>query len=71
MAELKIKISEKDRKVLEELAQENATDPETLVHSQISRLIKTYRGKGLTPDLKKHLAASIRENLNLLKRLAR
>jgi len=37
----------------------------------ITHLIKTYQGKGLTPDLKKHLAASIRENLNLLKRLAR
>lgn len=71
MVELKIKISEKDRKVLEELAQENATDPETLVYTQITHLIKTYQGKGLTPDLNKHLAASIRENLDLLKRLAR
>ena len=70
MPELKIKISEKDRKILEELARENATDPETLVHSQISHLVKTYKGKGLTPGLKKHLAASIKENLNLLKRLS-
>lgn len=71
MAELKIKISEKDHKILRELARENETDPETLIHIQISRLIKTYKGKGLTPGLKKHLTESIKENLNLLKRLAR
>ena len=70
MAELKIKLSEKDQKALEELARDHATDPETLIHTQLVHLIRTYRGKGLTPGLKKHLNASIKENINLLKRLA-
>ncbi len=70
MAELKIKLSEKDQKALEELARDNATDPETFIHAQLVHLIRTYRGKGLTRGMKKHLNASIKENLNLLKRLA-
>jgi len=70
MAELKIKLSDKDQKALEELARDNATDPETFIHAQLVHLIRTYRGKGLTPGMKKHLNASIKENLNLLKRLA-
>lgn len=70
MAELKIKLSDKDQKALEELARDNATDPETFIHAQLVHLIRTYRGKGLTPGMNKHLNASIKENLNLLKRLA-
>ncbi|MBI5194641.1 MAG: hypothetical protein HZA08_14580 [Nitrospirae bacterium] len=70
MTELKIKLTEEDQKALEDLARENATDPETLVHTQIVHFIRTYQGKGLTPELKQHLAASIKENMNLLKRLA-
>ncbi|MBI5192701.1 MAG: hypothetical protein HZA08_04575 [Nitrospirae bacterium] len=70
MAELKIKLSDKDQKALEELARDNATDPETFIHAQLVHLIRAYRGKGLTPGMKKHLNASIKENLNLLKRLA-
>ena len=70
MALLKIEISEEERKILEELARENATDTETLVHAQLTYLIKTYQGKGLTPGIREHIEASIKENLNLLKRLA-
>ncbi|MBI5194628.1 MAG: hypothetical protein HZA08_14515 [Nitrospirae bacterium] len=70
MTELKIKLTEDDQNALEALARENATDPETLVYTQIVHLIRTYQGKGLTQVLKQHLTASIKENMNLLKRLA-
>ena len=55
---------------LERMAQENDTDPTTLVRTQVERLVITYQGGRLTSGLEEHLADSIDEHRSLLHKLA-
>ena len=71
MKSLKIELPDEQYKALERLAQENESEPAALIQAQVANLVKTYQGKGLTPEFKVHLRASIEENQHLLKRLAR
>lgn len=71
MKSLKIELPDDQYKALERLAHENGAEPEVLIQAQVTNLVKTYEGKGLTPELKKHLKASIEENRHLLERLAK
>jgi hypothetical protein len=70
MGTLNIALTDEETRALEELAREHAVDPATLVRAQVVRLLEAYRGKAVTPDLARHVGASIEENLGLLKRLA-
>ncbi len=55
---------------LERIAQENETDPTSLVRTQVERLVVTYHEGQLTPGLEEHLAISINEHRSLLQKLA-
>jgi hypothetical protein len=57
---------------LEEIAKANGLSAaEGLLSQEVDRLIRSYRGPGLTPGLQQHLNASIEQNRGLLERLAR
>ena len=56
--------------VLERMAQENKTDPTSLVRAQVERLVVSYQAGRLTPGLVEHLDASIDEHRSLLHKLA-
>ena len=71
MKSLKIELPDEQFKALQRLAQENGSVPEALIVAQVANLVKVYEGKGLTPELRKHLKASIEENRHLLERLAK
>jgi hypothetical protein len=70
MRTLHIELTDEVYQTLNRLAQENETEPATLLRIQIERLAATYKGAGLTAGLRKHLAASIQEHHSLLQRLA-
>jgi hypothetical protein len=70
MRTLEIELPDEVYQAISRLAQENATEPATLLRVQIERLAASYQGAGLTPGVRKHLAASIQAHRPLLQRLA-
>lgn len=70
MRTIQIELNDEVYRALDRLARENGTDPATLVRIQVERLAAMYAGEGLTPGLREHLAASIKEHRHLLHRLA-
>ena len=71
MRPLTIQLDDQQYQALQTIATENdIPGPEKLVSQQVERLICSYRGSGVSDELKEHIRASIAENRHLLERLA-
>jgi hypothetical protein len=71
MRPLTIELDDQQYQALQTIATENGIPgPEKLVSQQVEHMISSYRGPGVSEELKAHIRASIAENRGLLERLA-